>query len=256
MEITEVRIKLMEDSDDRLQAFCSITFDNCFVVRDLKIIEGANGAFVAMPSRKLTSHCSSCGAKNHLRAAHCNSCGARLRDGRASRDSDGRAKLYADIAHPINSQCREMIQDRVISEFEAELVRSQQPGYVSRYDEDYGDAGPEDSDDHSPRHSGRKRESRATEEQSSASPERDQPSGEVRRIDEASELPRPHRSESPGRTASVPSQTTDGLTEQGGPSDAPSRPVEPEPPGGSEQPPVAKEDPPGAVRGKLWRRNL
>ena len=41
MEITEVRIKLMEDTDDRLQAFCSITLDDCFVVRDLKIIEGS-----------------------------------------------------------------------------------------------------------------------------------------------------------------------------------------------------------------------
>ena len=40
MEITEVRIKLMEDTDDRLQGFCSVTFDDCFVVRDLKIIEG------------------------------------------------------------------------------------------------------------------------------------------------------------------------------------------------------------------------
>ncbi|MBL9083218.1 MAG: septation protein SpoVG family protein, partial [Planctomycetaceae bacterium] len=38
MEITEVRIKLMEDSGERLQAFCSITFDHCFVIRDLKII--------------------------------------------------------------------------------------------------------------------------------------------------------------------------------------------------------------------------
>ena len=59
MVITEVRIKLMEDNNEneRLQAFCSITFDNCFVVRDLKIIEGSHGPFVAMPSRKLTSHC-------------------------------------------------------------------------------------------------------------------------------------------------------------------------------------------------------
>ena len=68
MEITEVRIKLMEDADDRLRAFCSITFDDCFVVRDLKIIDGINGPFVAMPSRKLTSHCPQCGSKNHLRA--------------------------------------------------------------------------------------------------------------------------------------------------------------------------------------------
>src|SRR5215813_8578070 len=78
VEITEVRIKLMEEAGERLQAFCSITFDDCFVVRDLKIIEGANGPFVAMPSRKLTSHCPQCGAKNHLRANHCNECGQRL----------------------------------------------------------------------------------------------------------------------------------------------------------------------------------
>jgi stage V sporulation protein G len=139
MEITEVRIKLMEDSDDRLQAFCSITFDNCFVVRDLKIIDGSNGPFVAMPSRKLTSHCHQCGSKNHLKAQYCNQCGARQRDDRTVRDSEGRAKLYADIAHPINSSCREMIQNRVIAEYRGELDRAQQPGYVSKYDDDYDD---------------------------------------------------------------------------------------------------------------------
>ena len=142
MEITEVRVKLMENSDDRLQAFCSITFDNAFVVRDLKIIEGTNGPFVAMPSRKLTSHCSTCGAKNHLRAGYCNHCGAKQKDDRAIRDPDGRAKLYADIAHPINSSCREMIQLRVIAEYQGERERAKLPDYVSRYDDDYGfDAG-------------------------------------------------------------------------------------------------------------------
>jgi stage V sporulation protein G len=139
MEITEVRIKLMEDSDDRLQGFCSVTFDDCFVVRDLKIIDGASGPFVAMPSRKLTSHCHQCGTKNHLKALYCNQCGSRLREDRTLRDAEGRAKLYADIAHPINSQCREMIQNRVIAEFRTELDRSKQPGYVSRYDDDYDD---------------------------------------------------------------------------------------------------------------------
>jgi stage V sporulation protein G len=139
MEITEVRIKLMEDSDDRLQGFCSITFDNCFVVRDLKIIEGTSGPFVAMPSRKLTTHCHHCGAKNHLKAGYCNQCGARQREAPPIRDAEGRAKLYADIAHPINSSCREMIQKRVISEYRTELERSQQPGYVSRYDDAYDD---------------------------------------------------------------------------------------------------------------------
>jgi stage V sporulation protein G len=139
MEITEVRIKLMEDSDDRLQAFCSITIDDCFVIRDLKIIEGTSGPFVAMPSRKLTAHCPHCGMKNHLRSGYCNSCGGRLKDDRSVRDQEGRAKLYADIAHPINSQCREMIQKHVIQEYRAELERAEQPDYTSRYDDSYED---------------------------------------------------------------------------------------------------------------------
>jgi stage V sporulation protein G len=147
MEITEVRIKLMEDSDDRLQAFCSVTFDNSFVVRDLKIIDGSNGPFVAMPSRKLTGHCPQCRSKNHLKAQYCNQCGARQTGDRTVRDSEGRAKLYADIAHPINSACREMIQDRVIAEYEQELKLAAAPGYRSRYD-DYFDAGEEGSDDY------------------------------------------------------------------------------------------------------------
>ncbi len=138
MDITEVRIKLMENTDDRLRAFCSITFDQSFVVRDLKIIDGTSGPFVAMPSRKLTSHCPRCGCKNYLKAAYCNQCGDRLREDRTVRDSEGRTKLYADIAHPINSACRESIQARVIAEFQAELQRAKQPGYASRYDDDYG----------------------------------------------------------------------------------------------------------------------
>lgn len=137
MEITEVRVKLMEDSDDRLQGFCSITFDDCFVVRDLKIIEGTNGPFVAMPSRKLTAHCPRCSCKNHLRSAYCNQCGLKLKEDMAVKDQDGRAKLYADIAHPINSECRELIQNRVIAEYTSERERSMQPGYVSRYDDYY-----------------------------------------------------------------------------------------------------------------------
>jgi stage V sporulation protein G len=142
VQITEVRIKLVDDASERLRAFCSVTFDDCFVVRDLKIIEGASGPFVAMPSRKLTFHCPECGSKNHLRAGYCNQCGRQLRAEESSRppsrNDEGRMKLYADIAHPINSNCRELIQDRVIDAYEQELEVSKQPGYVSRYDE-YGD---------------------------------------------------------------------------------------------------------------------
>jgi stage V sporulation protein G len=138
VEITEVRIKLMDDPHERLQAFCSITLDACFVIRDLKIIQGTKGSFVAMPSRKLTDRCPRCHTKNHLRAPYCNQCGAKLDDERATRDNDGRAKLYADIAHPINSDCRELIQDRVLAAYEIELVRAKEPGYVCTYD-DYGE---------------------------------------------------------------------------------------------------------------------
>jgi stage V sporulation protein G len=133
--ITEVRIKLMDENNERLQAFCSITFDDCFVIRDLKIIEGTKGSFVAMPSRKLTDRCCHCGSKNHLRARHCNQCGGKLDENRAIRDTDGRAKLHADIAHPINSTCREYIQGSIIQAFQEERERSKQPGYVCRYDD-------------------------------------------------------------------------------------------------------------------------
>ncbi|PQO39559.1 stage V sporulation protein G [Bremerella cremea] len=150
MKITEVRIKLMEDSSDRLRGFCSITFDDAFVIRDLKIIEGANGPFVAMPSRKLTGHCPNCGCKNHLRAGYCNQCGMKLKQPHVERGSDQRAKLYADIAHPINSECREQIQTRVIDEYHNEIEEAKRPGYRSKYDDYFTDAGEdyEHDDDH------------------------------------------------------------------------------------------------------------
>ena len=139
MEITEVRIKLMEESEDRLRAFCSITIDHCFVIRDLKIIEGVNGPFVAMPSRKMTARCGKCGNKNYLRSHYCNQCGARLRGPQDIRESEGSSsnKLYADIAHPINQLCRDLIQNSVIKEYSTELERAKQPGYKSRYDDEY-----------------------------------------------------------------------------------------------------------------------
>ena len=135
VEITEVRVKLMEEPGERLQAFCSITFDDAFVVRDLKIIEGTTGPFVAMPSRKLTAHCSQCGCKNHLRAAYCNQCGARMKEPPASRTR--KAAPNSTPTSPIRStpHCREMIQQRVIQAFEEEKARSKLPGYVPSYDD-------------------------------------------------------------------------------------------------------------------------
>jgi len=129
MKISEVRVKLVDNKDNRLKAFCSITIDNEFVVRDIKVIQGGGGYFVAMPSRKMSDHCEKCGGKNHLRARYCNNCGAQLQENRAKKDVKGRMKLHADIAHPINTQCRQRIQEKVIEAFKQELEKSKQPDY-------------------------------------------------------------------------------------------------------------------------------
>lgn len=135
MNITEIRVKLVGNghNEERLRAFCSVTLDGAFVIRDLKIIDGTNGPFVAMPSRKLSDRCPKCGCKNHLRAKFCNECGGRLDPGRAPRDSEGRVKLHADVAHPINAAGREQIQREVIVAYERELEAASQPGYQPQY---------------------------------------------------------------------------------------------------------------------------
>ena len=114
MEITEVKIKSVGNRSDRLKAFCSITFDDAFVVRDLKIIDGPEGLFVAMPSRKLTEHCPSCHAKNSIRARYCDQCGKHLPESM----KNGHDKTHADIAHPINAATRSYIQQTVITAYE------------------------------------------------------------------------------------------------------------------------------------------
>ena len=129
MKITEVRVNLVSNKDARLKAFCSVTMDNEFVVRDIKVIEGAGGFFVAMPSRKMTDHCGKCGGKNHLRAKFCNNCGAKLKENRAKKDSKGKIKFHADIAHPINIECRRGIQKTVTAAFKEELEKSKQSDY-------------------------------------------------------------------------------------------------------------------------------
>jgi stage V sporulation protein G len=121
----------MERRDDRLQAFCCVTIEDDFVVRDIKVIKGSKGVFVAMPSRKLSDKCPTCGGKNHLRARYCNECGGRLEESRAVRDRRGRAKLHADIAHPINSRCRQELEQKVLEAYHRELEKAQQPDYVA-----------------------------------------------------------------------------------------------------------------------------
>jgi stage V sporulation protein G len=130
MNITEIRIKLLLGQRDKLRGFASITVDNCLVIRDIKIIEGARGLFVAMPSRKLCDRCPACAAKNHIRARYCNDCGERLAEERGDMDERGRPRLYADIAHPINQEARDRVQTSVLHAYQEELEHSKKEGYV------------------------------------------------------------------------------------------------------------------------------
>ncbi len=133
MQVTEVRVKLMGRKSERLKAFCSVTFDEQFVVRDVKVIEGTNGLFVAMPSRQLSDRCPMCRNKNTLRARFCSECGARLDESRAARNGQGRLKLHVDIAHPINTACREAIEKAIVEAYHQELECAEHPDYVPQH---------------------------------------------------------------------------------------------------------------------------
>jgi len=139
MKVTNVTVKLASQSSDRLKAFCTMTLDDEFVVRDLKVIEGTSGLFVAMPSRKLTDHCPKCGGKNHLRAKFCNDCGAELPQDRAP-DEEAQGKLHADVAHPINSECRNRLQGIILDAYREELRNAGRADEASGVVGDVGEA--------------------------------------------------------------------------------------------------------------------
>ena len=128
MQLTDVRVHLCGHAG-RLKAFCCLTFDDSFVIRDVKLIEGDTGLFLAMPARKLCDHCPRCNEKNHLRARYCNHCGLRMDENRHG-TPNGRIKLHADVAHPINPRLRTELEATVFEAFHAETAKSRQPGYV------------------------------------------------------------------------------------------------------------------------------
>jgi stage V sporulation protein G len=82
MQITELRIRKVED-EGKLRAYVTVTFDDCFVVHNVKIIEGKSGLFIAMPSRKTANG------------------------------------EYKDVAHPISPEFRTELQDKILSEYNA-----------------------------------------------------------------------------------------------------------------------------------------
>lgn len=83
MEITDIRIRKV-DSEGKLKAYVTVTFDQCFVVHNVKVIEGRTGVFIAMPSRRT------------------------------------KTGEYKDVAHPINSDFRTELQSRILDAYEAE----------------------------------------------------------------------------------------------------------------------------------------
>ena len=126
MEITEVRTFLKDSPDKKLKAYATVTFDNAFVVRNIKVIEGTSGLFIAMPSRKVRQPCAKCGFKNETRSKYCNQCGAQLplvsrpigQEGMNSAQSE-----HKDIAHPITQSFREYLQKRVLEAYQQEVEK-------------------------------------------------------------------------------------------------------------------------------------
>ena len=93
MKITDVRIRKIA-KEGKMKAIVSITLDDEFVVHDIKVIEGEKGLFIAMPSRKTTTG------------------------------------EYKDIAHPINSQTREQIQEMILDEYQKALTEEEETEYI------------------------------------------------------------------------------------------------------------------------------
>lgn len=132
MEITEVKIFLRDNPATKLRAYATITFDNAFVVRNIKVIEGNKGLFVAMPSRRVEESCPKCGGKNVLRSKYCNQCGSSLpqqtgvynMDGASSLDKKDARSEHRDIAHPINMETREYIQRKILQAYEVEKANT------------------------------------------------------------------------------------------------------------------------------------
>jgi len=128
MDITEVRVVLKDSPDKKLKAYATVTFDNAFVVRNIKVIEGTAGYFIAMPSRKVKESCSKCNFKNELRSRYCNQCGTQLpmpsKLAVAAAEQANSQSEHKDIAHPITQSFREYLQKRVLDAYEQERVKS------------------------------------------------------------------------------------------------------------------------------------
>jgi stage V sporulation protein G len=128
MEITEIRIIKKDDPTKKLKAFVNVTFDGCFVVRDMKVVEGGKGLFVAMPSRRAKIGCPKCHYKGNLYGGRfCSYCGASLPPHKEE-VRDGKFSDHKDIAHPITLEFREKLQKAILDAYEKELKAERSSG--------------------------------------------------------------------------------------------------------------------------------
>ncbi len=127
MQITEVKIQLKEDADKRLKAYAVVTFDDVFVVRNVKIIEGKQGLFIAMPSRRIRVSCPKCGARNDVTNKYCGQCGAQMPPQPEKTPEQIQAE-HKDMAHPIKQEFREYMQKEIISAYEKARASSTTEG--------------------------------------------------------------------------------------------------------------------------------
>ena len=141
MEITEVRVFLKDSPDKKLKAYATVTFDDSFVVRNIKVIQGSNGVFIAMPSRKVKHPCPKCSFKNEFRSRFCNQCGGPipippmmpLTNGNGH--ENGAQAEHKDIAHPITQVFREVLQNKVLAAFEMEVRKGPHAVMANAYDD-------------------------------------------------------------------------------------------------------------------------
>jgi stage V sporulation protein G len=120
MQVTEIRIFLKEGQDKKLKAYTTVTFDNAFVVRNIKIILGPNGLFIAMPSRKMKYACPKCGFKNEVGCKYCNGCGSEIPAPKEQELADAKTE-HRDIAHPITQEFREYLQSKILDAYNNEI---------------------------------------------------------------------------------------------------------------------------------------
>lgn len=122
MEITEIRVFQKEGQDKKLKAYATVTFDDCFVVRNIKVIQGSNGLFIAMPSRKMKRVCHKCHFKNEVGSKFCNHCGETIKPEHQGTEPVDAKTEHRDIAHPITQQFREYLQNKILQAYDEEIV--------------------------------------------------------------------------------------------------------------------------------------